>query len=203
MSAPRLDEIANSGAELLTRLANELPARLRVMRDAHAGLPAAASYEQERTSGHTTRKFCERCEQDPKDCACGKDAVITTYPAVSDPVGEAASTPDRARDDRRALERHLTAAYKAIDAAAKIADRYQPRTASDRERTETAKANELKPGCIICAQTEVSPGIKRFDYITSDQRCRWHLDFRRDAGRDATPQETEQHARGITVKRPA
>lgn len=76
-------------------------------------------------------------------------------PGYSDPTGDAGTRPDRARDALRRLERHLTAAAKALEAAVMEAADWQLRDPNVIERQATEAHTEA--GCASCARV-AGPG---------------------------------------------
>lgn len=120
-----------------------LPSRLRAMRDSMAGQPAAQHFEPVR-SGHATL-HCWVHERDLNECA--KAELSCSGEAIDhhDPTGEAAVNAamggDPAANDHRALQRHLAAAGRELDAALTIMRRY-----------EDAKLTIDRAGIGLCAE---------------------------------------------------
>lgn len=186
-----------SRVELVTSQANRhLTATLNAMRDAMAGQPGAQSYEQSRTTGHTTVL----------------DENGNTIPAVSDPTGEAAITDDLARADEARLDTAITNLARTAEVVADIYLRWKPPSPADAAGLRTAFAkllSEGEPGCEICARVDkwVAPHVDASDCKGNLPRpyrlCVWCWRWVLDTGRLPTRHELEQHHAGRKPKRPA
>lgn len=178
----RIDEQFDQALEDALRARHALPDALRAMRDAMTGQPGAASYDNPVVGGHTSVL----------------DDRGVPMPAVSDRTGEAATDPDPARDDHRATQRDVAALAVIADRLLGRMAKYQRRTATDKERRETEKANE--PGCELCARQDVhSPPRVLSSTVKGNldrphRLCTHHYEFILANGRKPTEAEEVQYA---------
>lgn len=178
------------------RCSHALPCTLRAMRDAMAGQPGAQSYDNPVVGGHRTVL----------------DDEGIPMPALSDPTGEAAVTAaqgqDQASIDHRDTLKDIHAVAVIFDRMTTRFARYQPRSATDKERRETERANDpTARGCELCQRaghwhppftdkpTDVA-GVLDEPYLL----CEWHWRFVRKMGRLTTEQETAAYVSGRPVK---
>lgn len=186
-------------ARLLTRHAG-IRTRLReAIADNLAGQPRAASYDDDRTS---PQSWCWKHERPVSQCHradlfCDGETVTS-----SDPTGEAAVNPDRARSDETELAR---LEKQIVDACYKIAnldDRYLPaRLPTGANRAKLASGGD--PGCEFCEShsktwsppctkdpTTVAGNLPRPVFV-----CRAHYAYIRTVGRAPTAAETQGYTR--------
>lgn len=168
--------------------------RLQRMRDGQQGHPAAARYD-----GDPSAPQVQVMGQ-------GDDGW---RPMISDPTGEAAIRRDRAAQARRELDKAVTRLHQAIEREAfKIAGILNgygpPRAASIADRAALQRANiKPDPGCTSCARLESSKGVKRWEPVFRNDRCRWCSDWVRTVGRLPTKKELQAHHDGKRVSHPA
>lgn len=188
-----LHRAAEHTLEDFARVVIEMPDTFRTMRDAMAGQPGAQSFEQSRTTGHTTVV----------------DELGIPMPSISDPTGEAAilraTGRDRAAFEHSEFSRRLIRIMRDVEWLYQCETRWHVRSATEKERRETASRNE--PGCESCATIDVVPGVKRWEPIrctimVGERKvavCRWCQDVYARKDRLPTRDELLAHHAGKRV----
>lgn len=142
------------------------------IRDRMLGHPRAASYDGSRS---------------------GRD--------IPDPTGNNAIRSDTAAGDLRALRGIAASLRRQLDTAVTIAQAYEPRAATDKERREVDASND--PGCDSCARTEVASGVARWEpRYNRTTRCRWCYEWEKATGEQPTLDQLRRHHAGLMVRRP-
>lgn len=189
----KLTHLADNTLEDFARVVTELPSTIETMQAAMAGQPGAQSFEQSRTTGHTTVT----------------DERGNPMPAVSDPTGEAAVLrvmgKDKAAVDEAELHKRMHRIAGDVEWLYRLCMRWHVRPATERERRDTASHNE--PGCESCATVDIAPGVKRWEPIRcaiefGERKiavCRWCQDFAARKDRLPTREELLAHHAGKRV----
>lgn len=180
-------------ADHLNQVANVIATVLPNIADARAGWPASSRFEGDRGSGHTTVT----------------DENGMSIPAVSDPTGEAAVTPDPAAADHRQLARSVETIHSEARKLYGLMAKYQSRRALPSEKMAT-NANK-KDGCSSCARLKHRDGEPRWEptHRTTDVNgkhldlCLWCYKWFRSQGVLPSTAELDRHHQGHRVRRPA
>lgn len=191
-----------AAGEDIDRAVSVLPVRMTAVINAMNGHPPGRGFDS--VGGRASVSFCE--PHGREHCPCGGG---TTYAARSDPTGEAASRPDRAKQDHDRVVALAKSIRKQADELVGILARYGARSATDTERHSTGTPED--GGCWSCSRTHVSKGVARFEpaekrpTVDGERRplCSWCYDWLRQVGSLPPVAQVEQHHRGIRVRRPA
>lgn len=154
--------------------------------------------------------WCWRHEREVATCHRHDLSCTGETLTVSDPVGEAAVTPDRAAQDLARIERLVDRHLRDADELVRILHGYRLRPPTDKERRIT-DGGEV--GCWSCARLP-SPhidGEPRWEptYRTIDlggerrPLCSWCWSWHRDTGTLPPTGDLERHHAGQRVRRPA
>lgn len=182
-----------SAGELLIDV-SKLPDLLSAVAEDMNGQPSAQNFDSDRTTGHTT--------------VTDDDGM--TMPAVSDPTGEAATSPDKARHDRRAIERWARGLDRSHGTFSDLEGRYL-RPASPTDRAASSEAGE--PGCQSCARIARSDGAPHWspphveastvkgNLAEPHRLCRWCYDFVLSEGQVPNRKQIQQRLQGGRVRR--
>lgn len=133
----------------------------------------------------------------------------TPMPSISDPTGEAALRPDKARDAETQIARHLTAARRALDQAYAEAARWTLRDATAYDAGQTSGGED---GCESCARIR-GPRTARWwnplyrtTTLADGARiglCRWCFDWSRRTGSLPPKDQLEAHRDGKRIRQAA
>lgn len=167
--------------ELLAQAGAVLAERVTAIEDAMVGHPRSGSYEPHGHGG------------------------------VSDRTGNDALQPDPAARDLDHLATTIRDLHRKANDLADLLARYGSRTATNRERSETAyELGHRDDGCASCARVHSSPGVARWTAMWKRLRvtstaeplplCRWCGDRLRTLGRWPTIAELEAHWRSERVR---
>jgi hypothetical protein len=129
---------------------------------------------------------------------------------INDPIGEAATTPDRAAQDRKRIEALVARHLRDADELVRILWAYKVRPPTDKERRVTEGG---ETGCWSCARLP-SPHLdkeQRWEPVYREvdlggerkPLCSWCWSWRRDTGDLPSTEDLERHHAGQRVRRPA
>jgi len=204
--------------EMLTRVSNALPGALREAAELSHPIKAA-SYNDVIVTGGRSVIWCWTHEREVQKCRrneldCGGEPV-----AVSDPTGEAATTPGRVSLARQEIEQGLHAIHRVVErlvfnAAYLTRTPESHREARKREETRKDLAGENESRCRSCERTETAPGVRRCEkvhrrtdgggvFAEPTPVCSWCYRFIFDTERLPTVEELEKHHSGQKVHRKA
>lgn len=184
----------------LVRMMQAAPGQLRAARYDGDSAPSTPR-EPTCTCGHTMKVHR------PGMCA-GSHCVCTHYepdtvrPMHSDPTGSAALIPDKAKEDRKALEADLKALLRlAQSIEARMKEHGPARPANDADRAALDRENiKPEPGCTNCGKHgHWQPIDPRRPNIGN---CRWCNEYESATGVVPGKRECDLHADGKTVRRP-
>lgn len=186
-------------ARLLTRHAGIRSRLLPAIADNLAGQPRAASYDDDRSSAAPWcwdhQRPVPQCHR--ADLLCSGETLTS-----SDPTGEAAVNPDKARADQAELKELERKVVDLCNRIANIDDRYLPEllpTGADKAKLAT----EGDPGCWFCEQARSwsPPHTKNPTDVGGNLKvprlvCSGHYDLiRKHLGRAPSKQENEAYVR--------
>lgn len=210
MNDRNIVRLADDAAELMTRIANTLgtvtasgSTVLTRMRDGFIGHPQA-----QRFNPPTRVALVPNPDQWPDGENPDRDNHLP-----SDPTGEAALRPDKAKQHRDEVVRLLRSMQTNAERVQNILACYSPRPATDADRAKLEQQND--PGCQSCSRVEVRPGVPRWEPVqgvptdcagnltVAMALCSWCKGFIKDTGRLPHLAELGQHHDGKRVKRSA
>lgn len=175
-----------AASEDIDRVLTVLPERMLAIIDAMNGHPAGRGFDSQ--GGRSSTSFCEVHGQER--CPCGSG---TTYAHRSDPTGEIAGLPDRAKRDHDRVVALAKSIRRQSDELAAIVARYASRQPTVEERRQTLADNERDVSCWSCARDRAHYALAhRTAEVAGERRqlCWWCFDWMRKG--DGSPPTVDQ-----------